>query len=687
MKREFIALLLLSSPLFADECNDYYIQWIGLGHREGQGVGFDQGYTSFSTFLVAQKDFFCFCPFIDLRVHVFNNGKPAGNFGFGGRTFLNEWESVAGVNLFYDFRKTANRLAHQIGAGFEWLGPKWDFFANAYIPVGPIKSHFFAQDVIKTSPDTFLAFSGNHLLLEPVRTDIYKERQFEFGGFDAFARRTLIDNGTAEISAEIGPYCYWGEYKKNIYGGSARLTANVLEYVTVSAEVNYDSLFRTTVNAQFTIQIPFSSGSRERRNPYIPCSILESKLARRADRREIIPVKFQKTHLFEILPSAAALDPSGNPYEFVFVNNTNSSLGTGTFENPFSLLTLAQGASAPGNIIYVNEGDGTTTGMDAGFTFQNFQQMYGSGNSFTLPSLQGPIVVPAMSANMPAITNTAGNGLTLANDNLVHGISIQNPLTNGIYGFGITNATITNNRAALSNAGSGIYFQNSKGSIQVNSNILSSSHSPSDPNDVGIYFVGSGSGTAEFIVQNNSITQFSTSIRSSEENVRVTAQIENNTLISPSMYGIELSNFTDANGYAMVNSNTIQSSGQSGMLISVGQDAFREVQVFNNVVNGSFGEGIVLQTLSGGVLTTQVSENIMHGNGGLGGFFAKTSSSPGGPDTLCLSLTNNDSDTGYYLLNNTGTGSLFYLEPTIGNIGSLTEAGAITNVPEGYCSE
>jgi hypothetical protein len=110
----FTALLLSCSSAVADECTDYYNQWIGVGHREGKGVGFCEGYTSFSTFLVAQKDFFYFCPLIDMRVHVFNDGKPAGNMGIGGRAFLNRWDSIAGVNLFYDFRKTNNRLAHQI---------------------------------------------------------------------------------------------------------------------------------------------------------------------------------------------------------------------------------------------------------------------------------------------------------------------------------------------------------------------------------------------------------------------------------------------------------------------------------------------------------------------------------------------------------------------------------------------
>lgn len=525
MKKELLAFLFTSSALLADPCNDYYVHWFGIGHREGRGIGFDQGYTTLSTFLVAQKDFFSFCPFVDLRVHVFNQGRPAGNFGIGGRTFLNEWDAIAGVNLFYDFRKTEHRMAHQFGFGFEWLGKSWDFFANGYVPVGPLRSHFFDTRIVEDKTLRFSGFEGNHLMIGEMRKDIFTQRQFEFGGFDAFAKKIFYDTGKAFLSAEVGPYFYFGEYRKNIYGGSFRLNANIMEYVVVSGEVNYDSLFRTTANLFVGVQIPFECRTFNKRNPCNTCDILQSKLARRVDRREIIPVKIEDRHITRVTPQQVALNHEGDPYEFIFVDNTNGRSGDGTFEDPYNTLV-----SVPGDIIYVFEGDGTTSGMDGGIVLQDFQQLYGSGHPFILDAQQGPILVPPMTLGSPQITNLSGNAITLGNYNLVNGMTIVDPSLNGIYGFEIQTATLTHNDISFTGHGSAILLEDCSGSFQISGNTLSSTVSSPVFTDAGIYYNDLEASQVNLVVGENTVDGFFTGIRLYGTGTEMGAFVENNAV-------------------------------------------------------------------------------------------------------------------------------------------------------------
>ena len=65
-------------------------------HIEGRGVGYTQGYSTLEMFLAppASVDK-SFLPFLDLRGHIFNKGKPAANAGFGLRFIGNH---IFGIN-------------------------------------------------------------------------------------------------------------------------------------------------------------------------------------------------------------------------------------------------------------------------------------------------------------------------------------------------------------------------------------------------------------------------------------------------------------------------------------------------------------------------------------------------------------------------------------------------------------
>ena len=169
------------------------------------------------------------------------------------------------------------------------------------------------------------------------------------------------------------------------------------------------------------------------------------------DRNEIIPVGKQKT-------SSVAINPATNePYFFIFVDNTSSSLGT--FESPYASLAVAQSSSLPGQIIYVFPGDLSSTGLSSGIILKDDQKLWGSPIAHSLNTALGTVQIPSLTPSQlffdsdptiplalsPVITNTTGsNVVTVANNNEISGIYIQNLTGNGISASSVSGLIVTN---------------------------------------------------------------------------------------------------------------------------------------------------------------------------------------------------------------------------------------------------
>lgn len=148
-------------------------------------------------------------------------------------------------------------------------------------------------------------------------------------------------------------------------------------------------------------------------------------------------------HSMWLAKSGVAQNTSGQQLYFVFVNNTNGGLADGTFEHPYPTLVLAQTHSAPGNVIYCFAGDGTTAGMNAGLVMKNTQSLLGSGVAQSVSTSRGNIVVPALSVGGPSISSPA-DGITLASDNIISGVTITEAVGRGISGSNPHNVCIKN---------------------------------------------------------------------------------------------------------------------------------------------------------------------------------------------------------------------------------------------------
>ena len=153
----------MSFPAFSDETSCIpgpRPELIRLRHIESKGLGYNKGYSSLDAFLTYPKWSGDFLPFVDLRGHVFNDGKTAANAGWGFRYLSEPKKRVFGLNFYYDYRDASKKSYRQVSAGLEALGITWDFRMNGYLPVGGKRSVPCGRDGPKPYLDCGKHLSG-----------------------------------------------------------------------------------------------------------------------------------------------------------------------------------------------------------------------------------------------------------------------------------------------------------------------------------------------------------------------------------------------------------------------------------------------------------------------------------------------------------------------------------------------
>lgn len=386
---------------------------IELRNIEGRGVGYQEGYSTLEWYYMPT----CgnFTPILDLRGHVFNNGKFASNVGIGLR-YLNGM--IWGVNAYYDFRQTNRTHFNQISVGLEALGRWVDYRINGYFPVGRKHSGYYHT--------RFDSFKGNNIIIE-------RKREFAMTGANAELGVHILDRKNVDLYGALGPYYFGGE-GKNAWGGEARLAATFFNHLRVQASTSYDSTFKWIGQGEVGLNFSFGHKKKIRNLGTRTCSeaqYLAERAGQRIDRNEIIVVDRKHKRSKAINPA------TGEPYFVLFVDNTSSS--DGTFESPYSSLATAETNSKANDVIYIFPGDGTTTGLDTAITLQNGQFLLGSAADVDINSQFGTFTIPAQTYNYPQLTAPANAVIvTPADENLISGLAF---LVQGNTGAGVFTLT------------------------------------------------------------------------------------------------------------------------------------------------------------------------------------------------------------------------------------------------------
>lgn len=297
MKSVFFILCMSLCSLHCAEQKDYcwgpQHMYAGARYTTPEGIGYHQGYTTLEGFF-APWNFLqnCWLPFLDVRGHVFDDGKFAANSGLGVR-FLTA-KRVWGMNVYYDYRNSSRQSFNQIGAGFEALGKIWDFRINGYFPVGEKQSHPFHSSA---------AFHGNVLLIRYYKTMDMKGVNAEVG-----AHVDCCKNAPFYFTA--GAY-YLTQENKTAAGGQLRARVDLLyRYLRIEGNTSYDSLFKWIGQAQVSINVPFGGRSKVANRSCSSIAPLLDRAIQKVDRFEIIA----KTKRKKV---ARAINPeTGQPWIF-----------------------------------------------------------------------------------------------------------------------------------------------------------------------------------------------------------------------------------------------------------------------------------------------------------------------------------------------------------------------------------
>jgi hypothetical protein len=473
-------------------------QRVEVKHIESKGVGYNQGYSTLEGFFTLPYTLDdSWVPFLDIRGHIFNDGKLAVNGGIGVRYLTDS--RVWGLNTYYDYRKTRRFHYNQIGFGFESLGEIWDFRLNAYVPVGKKESDLF---------DThFHDFKKHSIILS-------SKREIAMKGANAEVAAHVVRYDNYKLYTAVGPY-YFENEGKVAWGGEGRIQCTLFDYVRLQLSGSYDALFHGIVQGEAAFTYSFG-GKREikshKNSPPDDCArkyMIQERALQRIDRNEIVVVTNKRKKSLAINPS------TGTPYPVWFVNNTSHSQGT--YESPFNTLSAAEAASGPGDIIYVFTGDGTDTGMNSGLILQEGQQLLGAGIHQNIATTLGTVKIPAHDTGLPVISN-ANDPTTLgiqlsAGNNVISGFNLRDTLGsfNGTIYSGIitilngSNYLIQNNRLSTTNLGSciNVYGPGDQTSIVNNVFISMSSFNFTD----GVFFYDILTPiTGSFYIANNLFT-------------------------------------------------------------------------------------------------------------------------------------------------------------------------------------
>ncbi|MBS0650707.1 MAG: hypothetical protein JSR93_06055 [Verrucomicrobia bacterium] len=657
---------------------------IGLRHNEARGIGYSDGYTTLEAFGIYDRYSQYLMPFFDLRGHVFNNGKLAGNVGIGERTLIPSISHTFGSYLYYDVRRVGKGLTvNQLSPGIELIGKRMEYRINGYFPVGNDEGHKYGYK--------FHEFDGHHIIL--------KSKQYQaMKGFDAEVGAHITQSTKYDLYTAAGSY-YVQSSHAHSWGGRTRLLGRYKEYVSLEAAYSYDNLFRSVIEGSIAVTLPFG-GKVKRKGQGCPkgFGLLLSRASFAPSRFEIPIVK--KVH-----PRDKAFNPATHkPWTVWFVNNLSSSAGT--FHSPFPTLLAAQNASSSNDMIYVFPGDGTTKGMNAGISLKDGQQLFGSGISHEINTKQGKIRIPAFSNSYPLIANTA-SVITLANNNWVSGMSISTTAGNkGIDGLaGVSNPTIDRNLISGGADSIGVSISSTGNTLAITNNQLTAPLSMNG-NSRGISVSQVENTSLIANISNNSISGFGIGHAFAPElnpSIAITNSIISGNMISNfGRVGIFVfTGFHDS--LLQITENTILNNAGAGsgptggisVSVNLAPDSGSFIIEKNRVtttttnpsVNGILGQ---INLATGASAQMLINQNTISTGSGAGSVGLNLISVANG--VMCTSITNNQislqaaSGTNGVSLTTTGTG-IINVEDISGNIApNIIMTGNINLVEENFCN-
>lgn len=413
--------------------------------------------------------------FGEVRGKLFEDDMREGNFALGYRQMMaNGWN--LGVWGGYDIRESQfGTTFHQIAGGVEALSDRWDFRANAYLPVDD-SENLITTTALSTSSEVEL--SGNQIgMVTTVTSTITTLEELALWGFDAEIGTKLFSTpddlpGTRhELRLYAGAYHFdHSDLAHSVTGPRVRAEWRMDEVIdrwggsrlTLEAEYSHDDLRDDRVELGARLRLPFGSAAGTHTMSSRALSVQERRMADGIERDTDIVTSANATAKSKtVSESSEAVEDAETGVRFDRVATVD---GNGD-------LTTVSTAAGANSLIVAVAGAGDITGAQ---TLQGNQTLQGGGSTIQVRGVTSGIVVDfTASGARPTFVNTANSAvLTLSGSNThISGIDIEGNTAAGSSNRGIDGGSNNTNVHITSTTvdrvgGYGIYFQ-SQNSVSI----------------------------------------------------------------------------------------------------------------------------------------------------------------------------------------------------------------------------
>ncbi len=395
--------------------------------------------------------------FADVRGFVTNQSRAGGNFGFGYRRLIDDWNAWGGASVWYDADQSTGKMFQQVGLSFEGLIQRFEVRSNVYLP--------FSSSQTVSSSVSNSTIVGNQLLYS---------RSIDTGsalrGVDVEIGYSLPVRDRHVVRGFVGGYHFDGGSTSGVNGFKARVEGVINNTITAQVLYTHDKLYGDNFMVGLSLQFPFANNhptASWTRNTPSPFRFVERNY-------NVIVAQSQTNETNQV-----AADPTtGKAYviDQIFANPSGSGGGSGTPDgtsaNPFPSVSAAQAAG--GNVFLVQSG----SVLNQAIILSSGQHLFGQGSfTETLPTVGGGNVqIPNLlqaaaqqsgAGSTPTIQSVNGTAVTLASNSEVGGFNIMGASGNGILGNGVSGVSL-HDLVFSSIGGDAINLTNSSGNVNMN---------------------------------------------------------------------------------------------------------------------------------------------------------------------------------------------------------------------------
>ena len=556
----------------------------------------------------------------DIRLMGDNDENREGNLGIGYRQVHDN--AVLGAHGWIDRRRTqSNSTFHQLTFGVERLGHIVDARANVYVPLNQNRT-ITTPNIGSTTP--YLAGTG---IFYDTNGFISETPQYGLDGEVGY-RLPILQQHADAIRVYGGGYHFFRDETHDVTGFRVRTEAQINSAFSVGARFQHDDPRGSQGFLEATIKFPFGA-KKLYQTDYLRARLDESP-------ERDVDIVTAARQLDSGLGKPVINQNSGEAQRILYVDNTNSNAGDGSKENPFNTLKAAEYALRDNDILYVNHGTGTTTGMDQGVVIDRANvQLIGSGSALTY---NGFTLLDAGLA--PVITNGAvpvdandlltGNGVLVTADNAyIAGITVTDTKHTGIRALADGknfNSFVVTNVTANNNDSSGIVAYTANGgwieTIRMENNTANNNRNViGSGNGVGyssrVSGLGNGAGLGTLIISGNNTTGNASSgvVVSNNAATLENLVINNNTISGNTLLGINLSNVSAIMGDVQIDNNTVTGNTGNGIGVSAAtSSSVNRLLINGNTISGNAIALSLTANTQANINEIQVNQNTVSGN-------------------------------------------------------------------------